>query len=183
MGNIKNAGKMVKYVKGTMDGDSAVIDVALRDGYDLYEPLSPDGDRELNPDIYGYIEDKANIIPGSIPLKIRFHGRRVAPEEQESVREIMRKHYEMRSYDKTWDSISAARIMIVLTAIGAAVIALYLYLSLSRNDSLMLELLSVVGTFALWEAANRFLLERPAIKREYRDIMQFRNAEIEFSEE
>ena len=72
--------------------------------------------------------------------------------------------------------------MLQRTVIGVVFLGLYLMLALKRDDTLFLEILSVIGSFSLWEAANCYLVERREIKRHMRETAQFLTMEIQFEE-
>ena len=177
---IKKAGE---FLRSHRDNDGRIcIDVNLSPSFEIYDPLSIGYDNELNSDIYDYIEEKANLIPSNIPLKIRFHGRSFSEEEQENIRRIMKRHYNVAVLDKAWDKAANTKKLIVMAAFGLIMLTIYFYLSVIADNQIMVELFSVIGSFSLWEAAGSFLLERPQLKREYEEILQFREQTIEFYE-
>ena len=179
----QNKEEIKKYVERIRDGEgNAVVDVNLSDGVEIYDPLSLKGDKDLNPDIYDYIEKQTNVIPASIPLRIRFHGD-VKEEEQEEIKEMMRRHYVMKSFDISWDLIANFKKALLLALFGAAVLAIYLYFAITADNVLFTEILSIVGSFSLWEAADAFLLERASLRRDFRNNEQSLHQKIEFISE
>ncbi len=175
LSELKNYVDAIKNENG-----NAVIDVNLSDKIDLYNPMSMETEPDLSNDIYDYIDEKANIIPAEIPLCIRFHGD-VNQDEQQRIKEAMRKHYIRKSYDIIWDIAANTRKMIALTIFGIIVLALYFFVSFTKADDYFIaEILSIVGSFSLWEAADSFLLERPRLRREYKNIMQNIDQKTEF---
>ena len=163
-----------------MDADGCgVIDVCLYEGLELYDPLSCGRQLELNPDIYGFIEQKANLLPAQVPLRICFHGR-VSPEDQEQIRRLMAEHYRIALQDRTWDLRSNLWKLLGMVAVGVVFLSMYFFFALREDDGLFLELLSVIGSFALWEAADCFLLERRAINRDMMNIAQHMTQEVVF---
>lgn len=170
--------ELMEYVERIRDGEgNAVIDVNLGDAADIYDPLSMKGD--LSGDIYDYIEKETNIIPAAIPLRIRFHGD-VKEEEQEEIKKIMRRHYVMKSFDISWDLVANFKKTLGLVIFGAIVLAVYLYYAIVGENMFFTEILSIVGSFSLWEAADAFLLERAGLRRDYRNNEQSLNQKIEF---
>ena len=164
-----------------MENGKARIDVDLTDA-ELYTPLSRGKQRQLNGDIFDHIEQSANLLPSLVPLRIVFYGMEPDPEEQARVRELYQRHYSAAMQDRLWDQRSNTHRMLYMILIGVAFLALYLVLALNREDSLFLELLSVIGSFSLWEAASCFLVERKAIQKELMETAQFMTAEIAFSD-
>lgn len=172
--------ELLKYIEQIRDEDgNAVVDVNLGEDVPLYDPLSLKGQKDLNADIYGYIESQTNVIPAAVPLRIRFHGD-IPKEEQEEIGKMMQRHYMMKSFDIAWDLVANLRKMLLLALFGAAVLAVYLYLAITSDNALMTEILSIVGSFSLWEAADALLLERPRLKREHRNNEQSLNQRVEF---
>lgn len=164
------------------DEGVGVIDVCLYEGLELYDPLSYGGQRELNPEIYDFIGQKANLLPALVPLRICFHGH-VPPEDQEQIRRLMAEHYSLELQDRMWDLHSNRHKLIGMVAVGVVFLSLYFFFALREDDGLFLELLSVIGSFALWEAADCFLLERRAITRDMMNIAQHMTQEVVFPDD
>lgn len=172
--------ELLRYVERIRDSEgNAVVDVNLGDGVTVYDPLSLKGEKDLNGEIYDYIEAQTNVIPSIIPLRIRFHGD-IPAEEQEEIKKIVQRHYVMKSFDLSWDLVANFRKMLLLTILGVVLLAVYLYLALTGKNAFMTEILSIVGSFSLWEAADALLLERPSLRRENKNIEQSLNERIEF---
>lgn len=172
--------EIVRFVETIKDADGfAVIDVNLTGGAELYNPLSVPTEREINPEIYDYIDAQANLIPAEIPLRVRFHGT-LKEDEQAEIRASMMRHYNAKSYDILWDMAANFRKMMILVVLGVAVLAAYFYFSLASDQFFFAEILSIVGSFSLWEAADALLLERPHLKRELKNIEQNLNQRVEF---
>ena len=70
-----------------------------------------------------------------------------------------------------------------MVAVGVMFLSLYFFFALREDDGLFLELLSVIGSFALWEAADCFLLERRAITRDMMNIAQHMTQEVVFPDD
>lgn len=182
MNKKQRAAEMLEYLESVRDKDGfAVVDVNLGEDA-LYDPLSLKGHKDLRGEIYDFIDAQTNVIPSEVPLRIRFHGH-VEKEEQEEIRAIMHRHYTMKSYDNAWDLAANMRKMLLLAIFGAIVLAVYLFLAITDKHVFMAEILSIVGSFSLWEAADAFLLERPGLRRAYKSIEQSLNQKIEFVED
>lgn len=164
------------------DEGVGVIDVCLSEGLELYDPLSWGRQRELNPEIYDFIGQKANLLPAQVPLRICFHGH-VPPEDQEQIRRLMAEHYSLELQDRMWDLRSNRHKLTGMVAVGVVFLSLYFFFALREDDGLFLELLSVIGSFALWEAADCFLLERRAITRDMMNIAQHMTQEVVFPDD
>lgn len=166
-----------------MDEDGyAVIDVCLYDGLELYNPMSMGRQRDLNPEIYDFIEQKAYIIPAWTPLKVRFCGGKLLAEEKEEIKRLLLEHYTVILHDKAWDKRINRRKLFGMAAVGVVFLSLYFFFALKREDGLFLEILSVIGSFALWEAADCLMLERREINTEIFNTAQHLTQEIEFIE-
>ncbi|MCR4707440.1 MAG: hypothetical protein K5746_05770 [Clostridiales bacterium] len=81
-----------------------------------------------------------------------------------------------------WEQRFNSLKMLYMVLIGVAFILLYLLLAYNQDDNLFLEILSVIGSFAMWEAANCFFLERMEIKKKLYDTAQLLTAEVAFED-
>ncbi len=174
--------ELKNYIEHLCDKDGyAVVDINI-DSQNMYDPLSLKGEKDLCGEIYDYIETQTNVVPAAIPLRIRMHGD-FGENDKEEIKKSMHRHYIMKSFDISWDLVANFRKMLLLALFGAAVLAVYLYLAITGNNAFMTEILSIVGSFSLWEAADSFLLERPRLRREFRNNEQSLNELIEFADE
>ncbi len=172
--------ELIRYIERIRDDEGhAVVDVDLGEDVTRYDPLSLKGQKDLNGEIYDYIEAQTNIIPAEVPLRIRFHGE-FTEAEQEEIKTAIHRHYVMKSFDLSWDLMANLRKMLILAIFGAAVLAVYLYFAITGEHVFMTEILSIVGSFSLWEAADALLLERPHLRREMRNNDQSLSERIEF---
>ena len=157
----------------------AQIDIRLYDGLELFDPLSMGRQKELNGDIYAFIDAKLYAIPTHLPIRLCFHGALPGGTQQE-VRALLQEHYLSVLRDKRLD-LRINRIKIVsLALLGVALLALYFALELFISEALFMELLSIAGSFAIWEAVDCWLLERKSMDLEYLYAGQAALSEITF---
>lgn len=161
---------------------TARIDVNLI-GVEIFNPLSYGNGRTLNQDLFDLIDEESNLIPVAIPLRICFHIGETENEQKEEIETLYREHYQTLIYDQEWDHRQNSFRFWRLTAVGAALMALYIYLSVSMEDSIGLEVLSTLASVALWLAAEILLVTNRDVLRDIRNLYQLRNANIEFTAE
>lgn len=172
--------KLLGYIEKIKDNNGrAVIDVNIEDKHNIYNPLSYGENLDLNEEIYSFIDSQTNVIPAEIPLVVRFHGK-VDENEQDKIKNIMQQHYTLKSFDILWDVAANMRKMVALCIFGVLVLAAYFYISFTSGNVMFAEILSIIGSFSLWEAADAFLLERPRLRRERRNLEQNIKQSIEF---
>ncbi len=173
---MRNVRKVTEFIHNEfMEDGKAVIHVNVDE---LYNPLSMGNLRQLNGDIYEYIEDTANLLPSMIPLRVILHG--VDEKERENVKNLFRFHYQADMQDRLWDYRLNNTKTVYLAVIGLVLILAYLFYALLYDDSLLLQVLSIIGSFALCEAAGCFMLDRRSIKDSMYETAQFLTAEIGF---
>lgn len=161
----------------------AQIDVALYDGIELLDPLSAGRQRDLSVDIYDYIDRKLYAIPTLYEIRICFHGELPKDVSEAEVQAMITEHYAFIFRDKEADLRINSLKMIGLTLCGVVFLALYFALELSNLKPIFMEFLSIMGTFALWEAVDCWLLERKALKAEHLYAGQAVLSEISFTHE
>lgn len=180
MNRKRRAEELVNYLRRIRDDEGyAAVDVYAPSESGLYDPLGGEDKGDLDGGIYDYIEERTDIVPVEIPLKIRFRG---ACGERERVSSAMHDHYTLRALQLSKKLMANFVQALFLTVFGAAVLAVYLYFALTSAQALFTEILSVVGTFSLWEAVDTVLLQRPALRREMKKINRLLCAVVECPE-
>lgn len=180
MNKKEQAKKLLEYFETIKDEQGrAVVDVNAKNKEELFNPLSLGGSRDLADEVYDYIDAQANVIPAEVPLVVRFHGS-FDEKEQKDIKTLMQRHYTLKSFDIMWDKAANLKKMAGLIIFGVLVLAAYFYISFATKNVMFAEILSIIGSFSLWEAADAFLLERPRLKRERKNIEQNLKQTIEF---
>lgn len=173
---------MSEYIKEEYIDASgiAVIDVNL-DNFEVFNPLSMGKQRTLNKEIIEYIDEKSYPIPVDIPIKINIYGSFEDAVKEEIINKLQ-EHYDLMLNDKKFDlKINAIRSS-VLFIIGVILLIFYLLLANFTVNKLWYEILSIVSTFIIWEAADFFILERNALRISYYEIAQMVICEKTFVE-
>lgn len=160
----------------------AQIDINLYDGVELFNPLTFGKQRDLNSDIYALIDEKLYTIPLKYPVRLCFHGYIPDKEIQAEVREVIQEHYMYVFRDKEADLRLNLFKTIGMAVFGAALLAIYFALELTSSNPVFMELLSIAGWVAAWEAVDSWLLQRKTIRLEYMYAGQAALSEVTFSD-
>lgn len=147
---------------------------------ELYNPLSAGKIGHMNEGIFDYIEQCAGLLPAMVPLVVILHG--VDEADRENVPFMYKQHYELAMQEQFRDKHLNGLKTLYMAIIGSLLIVIYLVLALVREGTLFLEILSIVGSFALCEAAGGFMVQRHQINRELIVTAQYLTAEIRFEE-
>ncbi len=154
------------------------IKLKIHDESDLYTPLDPDKEL-LSEDITSYFQRK--YIEKASPLeKTIIHIFSEVPLNEERVRKSI------KSYTKNELAILAKKKKrslvkeVWLFILGIIFIALWLFLE-SVTESIAATVVCIVGWFAVWEAANIWLVESPEMRVEQIRLKKMESMEITFS--
>lgn len=161
----------------------AQIDINLYDGVELFDPLTFGKQRDLNSDIYALIDEKLYTIPLKYPVRLCFHGHIPDAEIQAEARAVIQEHYMYVFRDKEADLRLNLFKTIGMAIFGAALLAVYFALELASSNPVFMELLSIAGWVAAWEAIDSWLLQRKAIRLEYLYAGQAALSEVTFSDD
>ena len=161
-------------------GGRVCVDIRAGDGEGLFDPLSMGRQRELSREVYDYIDAKLYPIPLKYPVTLRFHVGKLGREERSAAREALREHYNLILLDKALDlKINLAKLL-SLALLGVFLLGIWFALQRERIQPLITEILSIAGTFSLWEAVDLWLLERSALKRERKNAGQAAGSRVVF---
>ena len=145
------------------EGD-AVIEINLYEGFSIFDKLSRNDQAELNEEIYEYIDKKVKIIPSHIPIRIVFYGRDIEKEEQERIKQLIKEHYSIELFNQQKDRRILRKKTNRLISIGLIMYLIGFYLESIEGYKVLTDIVSIVGTFSLWEVANTLILERRDIR-------------------
>ncbi|MBQ1311945.1 MAG: hypothetical protein IIY55_08865 [Blautia sp.] len=151
------------------------IKLKIQDETELFSPLDPDQNM-LSEDVTEYF--RRNYIHKHRRRKeeCTIHIFTDTPVDEEKVKKKIRNYYIQEMEDISYELKKLTMKGIILGIVGAAVLALWLFLS--GSDSVNVEILSIVGWVGIWEATDIFVLERPELSLTKRHLMTMREAEI-----
>ena len=157
------------------------IRLKIHEEAELFSPYDPE-QKLLSEDVASYIGhnylNKHRSSDEEYVLRILSD----VPVEEERVRSRIREH---SSHEKDNVSYAIKKLTakeICLAVIGFAILMLWLFLSehSNRTGVVKLEIMSIMGWVAIWEATSIAIMERPelvSLRRSYERII---NARIEF---
>lgn len=166
-------------VKHYVKGEKAIIPIKIAHYQDLFSPYHPN-DYVLNPDIMAYIERIVYYIPYQYSIVLEFIDLEVTEEEKIHISEILSQHFGLRAHDKKADLKFNHHKALTLLMVGL----LFLYGSylLSRyvEFKFINDVISIAGTFSIWEFVNTLWLERTSIRISSLNAGQLATATIDF---
>lgn len=178
----RNAIKWSSYLDHEYkDGDNALVQINIPEGYELWSQISVGKQRSLNGEIFDYIDKNVYPIPTHIPVILSVKGINSKAEQEAFTRQIQ-EHYYTELMDKKLDLRINAAQSIAMYSIGTALMALYFVLCGRGIGSLFGEILSITATFTLWEAVDFSFLERNSLRRDFHDVGQRAMMTVQFEE-
>lgn len=168
-------------IKNYVKGNKAIIPIHLENKDELYSKYHPDK-LVLNPDLLEYIEKVVYYIPYRFSIVLKISGINFTEEEKIAIVKLLSEHFGMRVHDKRVDIKFNTHKAIILFILG--VIILYTSFLLSNIDSIafITEIVSIAGTFAIWELVNTLWLERSGLKVARLNAGQLACSTIEFED-
>jgi hypothetical protein len=172
---------------GEKEADKRLLESFLKDGTleinvntqtDVYNPMSMAGQRDLSADIYAWIDGCLDQLPIRYPARIVMHN--VDKEDQPNVKILLRQHYLLQVQNCRKQLRNNTMKTIGMTIFGIILLIIYFLMEKYMENPLYTELFSIVGGFAIWEAAEFWFLDRRDIKRSMFDMSQAAMAEITF---
>ena len=147
-----------------MNQSDFIINVAISDEHELYNPFDPDG-MVLNDDFLAYVLGRY----GEKHIKERPVLRIISqtPIDEQKLRQALDRHLaseiQLNRKERCRDYLQQLRLL----GIGLAFVAWGIYL-MSRFNSVVHEVISIVGSFAVWEAASIWIVQNPRRKIRHR---------------
>ena len=141
-----------------------MINVNLYKGFSLYNELSFDKQKELNDEIFNYIDTKSEVIPNEYKLKIKFNGRKLDEEDKKRIEYLIHEHYYvvMENVKRELDKLTYKMVLLLLLGLVGFTLY-YIFAYRIAFNSLILEFLGLVGSFSIWESIGLFVFDRKDI--------------------
>ncbi len=180
--NAKDKYSNKQFVEKRLQSDGTVkIDVNLPQESELFDPMAPAGSGQLNPEIFRYLDDQAYFVPTEYDLTVNFVGRSLDSAQQNHIETALREHYNMQVYDKLDDVRNNRRLGIFLLVFGILALAAYFFVAKFANNVIFHEVISIVGTFAVWEAVDCWLINGHHAKTELHNALQMAMIRVVFT--
>jgi hypothetical protein len=165
------------------DKGRLIIRIRLGEDFPLYASLSDSRHPRLNPELYDYVEERTNLVPSSLSLHTIFEGRVFTDKEKEDIRSCFHDHYLAERMDILWDRRAVTRAARGMAFLGTILLGLYFFLDSQQAPAVIMEILSIIGSFAIWEAAAHILEDRPGLLRKKAANTQYMEQVISFADE
>ncbi len=180
--DIKDKYSNKKFVEQRLQPDGSVkIDVNLPEELELFDPMAPEKYNQLNPEILQYIDNQTYFVPAQYNITVNFVGRELSDSQQKRVEEALHDHYNMQVYDKLDDIKSNRALGIFLMIFGVVALAAYFFITMFAENVVFHEVVSIVGTFAIWEAVDCWLINGHHTKVELNNALQMAMLKVTFN--
>ena len=196
MKNIKNEvkGKIREYSnKKYLDGyikqeflttnHDANIYIKLNSKDELFDSRTIENQKDLNSEIYEFLDSKSAILPSDIQLNFYILGLNLNKDEKEEIKHLIKEHYAIELYKKQKEHKRVEMKVFRLLLIGIIFTIIYALTLKYSNYDLFNEILLFIASFSIWEAFDFILYDLIDIKREREVITQKLLIDIYFSKE
>ena len=152
------------------------IEMKIHEESDLYSSLDPKQEL-LSEDVTQYIA--RNYLDKHRSLKENYiiHIISDTPVNEEKVKKSIVEHYTTEQDNIRYELKKLTVKEICLGVFGSIILSIWLYLS-ARSSSVRIEILSIVGWVAIWEATSIVIMARPELHQVYKALEKAVNAEI-----
>ncbi len=152
--------------------------IKINDENELYNPFDK-FEETLSADVISYISDKSELVP------IR---------EKEDIQIISESKIDENKFKKCFEKYCEEQLTLInrrqrinrtkelgMLIVGIIFIAFSIILT-NKINTIILEIISTIGSFSIWECTNSWLLESKAIKVSKLKILKLKSSEIKFGE-
>lgn len=173
------------YIKNEFltDDNDADIYLNINSKDELFDSKTVKLQKELNNEIYEYLEEKTKMLGNDIRINLHVVGTEFTSKEQEMIKHILKEHYAIELYNKQVEYNEVRKRIFLLIMIGICSFALYFILYSTVGIEFVLEVLSFLFSFALWEALDAIIYEFREIKYDREAITQNLLTEVDFNSE
>lgn len=174
------------YARNPLNGHY-IIEVSLTNYAEIFNDWdhAPYKRKDINPEMLGFLEDSIDDIPMEYDIDICFY---LAEEKRFHEKEHIITDW-FRTFYTFYIEIEKQKIRAILKSailymLVSAALLIVSYFGVLYKDNIFIytitEILIVGGWVFLWEALERLLFQRKAVRRLIQNYERFRKAEISF---
>ncbi len=158
---------------------NAVISVGLKLKEDFYEKYCDKSYKLLNSEMLEYIKKSSMTIPATDSLAIDIYTENdISSEDKKQMKDAIKRQY-AEELIATKSKLNFNLITALIWAvIGIGVLALGIYFENLKLSSILSNTVMIVAWVFLWEAVDKYFLQRPKIRFEYRLALRFMNSKV-----
>jgi hypothetical protein len=163
----------------TNDNDADIY-LKVREKDDVIDRHTTDNQIALRDDVYEYLEKKSSMLESDIPINLHIIGYEFTSKEQGVIKHLVKEHYSIELYKIQKEYKKTRNKAIILIVTGLVCLAIYLYLVLILESTVMSEIFVFLFTFSLWEAFHSILYILSDVKDKRESITQNLLTNVDF---
>ena len=165
----------------TDDGDADIF-IYLESKDELFDSRTRGKQKELNSDIYEFIEEKSSMLDNDTKINFHINGIELTSKEQGLVKHLFKEHYAIELYKSQNEYLKIKNKIFKLIVLGLTSFLLYIFFFFATDFDFFIEVFGFIFSFALWEGFDAMIYSLSEIKEEREAITQNLLMEIEFND-
>ena len=165
----------------TEDGDADIF-IYLESKDELFDSRTRGKQRELNSDIYEFIEEKSSMLDNDTKINFHINGIELTSKEQGLVKHLFKERYAIELYKSQNEYLKIKNKIFKLIVLGLTSFLLYIFFFFATDFDFFIEVFGFIFSFALWEGFDAMIYSLSEIKEEREAITQNLLMEIEFND-
>ncbi|MBR6949623.1 MAG: hypothetical protein IKH54_05490 [Bacilli bacterium] len=165
----------------TDDGDADIF-IYLDSKEELFDSRTRGKQKELNSEIYDFIEDKSSMLDNDTRINFHINGIELTSKEQGIVKHLVKEHYAIELYKSQNEYLKIKNKIFKLIILGLTSFLLYIFFFFATDFDFFIEVFGFIFSFALWEGFDAMIYSLSEIKEEREAITQNLLMDIEFND-
>ncbi len=149
-----------------INDDEAYIDIQISDFKSIKSDYSLDVSPILKREFLEYIESCASYIPLEYPIVLEIHSNKLSSSEKILIRKLIKNHFALTRINKEMELKALKRksyFFLLIGLIGFIILAILHYCG---KLELLIECISFIASFSVWEFGELVLFEQDDLKEE-----------------
>ena len=163
-----------KYITSEFltDNGDANIYIKLNSKEELFDNRTIIHQKDLNNDIYEYLDTKSSILSSDVQINFYILGLDLSSSDKEEVKNLIKEHYAIELYKIQKEHKRFEIKILRLLLIGLFFSLVYALTIKYSNLDLFNDILLFLASFSMWEAFAFFIYDLNDIKRQREIITQ-----------
>lgn len=169
-----------EYIERNYDKEDnvVIVEIECKNKSDFFSSYSSRRQKFLSTSFLNELESFVEPIPKVYDLRLLIQTTDLTIDDISLIKQELSDHYAMKLHLNYLERVKNNYKIIGLTCLGFLLLVGYFILELWTQTRFFTEFLSIAGTFALWEVADFWFLEKNALKLESLYLGQLSHMDI-----
>lgn len=162
------------------DENRAIINLNIYDDSNFLSPYSANTSQIINDEVASFLENQVKLIKIKYPLTIIINSNCIDEKEKIIYTDALRRYYMNNKNEYQFEKRKVSIIVLIFFVVSVSILVTHFFYR--GNNNVILEIIDIIAWVFMWEAVDKFCIERFIQQRQVKRCQNFIDAKIIYKE-